>query len=82
MDGLATQTIRASIKFIYCQALACKFYGIKKFNDSTAPNKNLNDIIKVFEHAGFKVNTEFVDSNNEQEKYHAIFIRKVQNDKQ
>ena len=43
--------------------------------------KNLNDIIKVFEHAGFKVNTEFVDSNNEQEKYHAIFIRKVQNDK-
>ena len=62
--------------------LACKFEGIKKFNDSTAPNKNLNDIIKVFEHAGFKVNTEFVDSNNEQEKYHAIFIRKVQNDKQ
>jgi hypothetical protein len=31
MGGLATQSIRASIKFICCQALACKFYGAYPF---------------------------------------------------
>ena len=30
---------------------------------------------------GKKVNIEFVDSNNEQEKYHLIFIRKLKNGK-
>ena len=61
--------------------LACKFDGIKKFDNSTAPNRDLKDVVKVFQNAGFKVNIEFVDSNNEQEKYHLIFIRKLKNGK-
>ena len=61
--------------------LACKFDGIKKFDNSTTPNRNLKDVVKVFQNAGFKVNIEFVDSNNEQEKYHLIFIRKLKNGK-
>ncbi|MDC0457546.1 class I SAM-dependent methyltransferase [Alphaproteobacteria bacterium] len=61
--------------------LACKFDGIKKFDNSTAPNSDLKDVVKVFQNAGFKVNIEFVDSNNEQEKYHLIFIRKLKNGK-
>ncbi len=61
--------------------LACKFDGIKKFDNSTAPNRDLKDVVKVFQNAGFKVNIEFVDSNNEQEKYHLIFIRKLKNEK-
>ena len=61
--------------------LACKFDGIKKFDNSTAPNRDLKDVVKVFQNADFKVNIEFVDSNNEQEKYHLIFIRKLKNGK-
>ena len=61
--------------------LACKFDGIKKFDNSTAPNRDLKDVVKVFQNAGFKVNIEFVDSNNEHEKYHLIFIRKLKNGK-
>ena len=33
--------------------LVCKFEGIKNFDDKVAPNKNLEDIVKAFEKAGF-----------------------------
>ena len=60
--------------------LACKFEGIKDFDEKTAPNKNLSNVIKEFEKVGFKVDTEFIDSTNKQKEYHAIYIRKIKNE--
>ena len=60
--------------------LACKFEGIKDFDEKTAPNKNLSNVIKEFEKVGFTVDTEFIDSTNKQKKYHAIYIRKIKNE--
>lgn len=68
------------LKFNGLGLLACKFEGIKNFDDKIAPNKNLNDVIKAFENVGFKVDSEFkIDSKNIQKGYHAIFIRKINN---
>ncbi|MDA9914324.1 class I SAM-dependent methyltransferase [Alphaproteobacteria bacterium] len=60
--------------------LVCKFEGIKNFDDKVAPNKNLEDIVKAFEKAGFAVKTEFIKSNNTQKEYHAIYLRKNKNE--
>ena len=60
--------------------LVCKFEGIKNFDDKVAPNKNLEDIVKAFEKAGFGVKTEFIKSNNPQKEYHAIYLRKNKNE--
>ena len=49
--------------------LVCKFEGIKNFDEKVAPNKNLEDIVKAFEKAGFGVKTEFIKSNNTQKEY-------------
>ena len=43
-------------------------------------NKNLEDIVKAFEKAGFRVKTEFIKSNNTQKEYHAIYLRKNKNE--
>ena len=60
--------------------LVCKFEGIKNFDDKVAPNKNLEDIVKAFEKAGFRVKTEFIKSNNKQKEYHEIYLRKSTNE--
>ena len=60
--------------------LVCKFEGIKNFDEKVAPNKNLEDIVKAFEKAGFGVKTEFIKSNNTQKEYHAIYLRKNKNE--
>ena len=60
--------------------LVCKFEGIKNFDNKVAPNKNLEDIVKAFEKAGFRVKTEFIKSNNIQKEYHAIYLRKSKNE--
>ena len=60
--------------------LVCKFEGIKNFDNTVAPNKNLEDIVKAFEKAGFGVKTEFIKSNNTQKEYHAIYLRKSKNE--
>ena len=60
--------------------LVCKFEGIKNFDNKVAPNKNLEDIVKAFEKAGFRVKTEFIKSNNTQKEYHAIYLRKSKNE--
>ena len=60
--------------------LVCKFEGIKNFDNKVAPNKNLEDIVKAFEKAGFRVNTELIKSNNTQKEYHAIYLRKSTNE--
>ncbi len=60
--------------------LVCKFEGIKNFDVKVAPNKNLEDIVKAFEKAGFGVKTELVKSNNAQKQYHAIYLRKNKNE--
>ena len=67
------------LKFDGVGLLACKFKGIKNFDDKVAPNKDLNEVVRAFEKVGFLVNTEFVDSKNEQKVYHAIYLRKVKN---
>ena len=67
------------LKFDGVGLLACKFKGIKNFDDKVAPNKDLNEVVRAFEKVGFLVNTEFVDSKNEQKEYHAIYLRKVKN---
>ena len=69
------------LKFDGVGLLACKFKGIKNFDDKVAPNKDLNEVVRAFEKVGFLVNTEFVDSKNEQKVYHAIYLRKVKNGK-
>ena len=60
--------------------LVCKFEGIKNFDNKVAPNKNLEDIVKAFEKAGFRVKTELIKSNNTQKEYHAIYLRKSKNE--
>lgn len=60
--------------------LVCKFEGIKNFDNKVAPNKNLEDIVKAFEKAGFRVKTEIIKSNNTQKEYHAIYLRKSKNE--
>ena len=60
--------------------LVCKFEGIKNFDNKVAPNKNLEDIVKAFEKAGFGVKTEFIKSKNTQKEYHAIYLRKNKNE--
>ena len=60
--------------------LVCKFEGIKNFDNKVAPNKNLEDIVKAFEKAGFRVKTEFIISNNTHKEYHAIYLRKSKNE--
>ena len=60
--------------------LVCKFEGIKNFDDKVSPNKNLKDIVKAFEKAGFGVKTEFIKSNDTQKEYHAIYLRKNKNE--
>ena len=60
--------------------LVCKFEGIKNFDNKVAPNKNLEDIVKAFEKAGFGVKTEFIKSNNSQKEYYAIYLRKSKNE--
>ena len=69
------------LKFDGVGLLACKFKGIKNFDDKVAPNKDLNEVVRAFEKVGFLVNTEFVDSKNEQKVYHTIYLRKVKNGK-
>lgn len=69
------------LKFNGYGLIACKFEGIQNFNEETAPNKNIKKVIKIFEDAGFQVDSKFVDSKYDHEKYHAIFIRKNKNEK-
>ena len=67
------------LKFNGLGLLICKFEGIKNFDNKVAPNKNLQDIVKVFEKVGFSVQIEFIESKDVQKGYHAIYLRKNKN---
>ena len=68
------------LKFNGLGLLICKFEGIKNFDNKVAPNKNLQDIVKIFEKVGFSVQTEFIESKDVQKGYHAIYLRKNKNE--
>ena len=68
------------LKFNGLGLLICKFEGIKNFDNKVAPNKNLQDIVKVFEKVGFSVQIEFIESKDVQKGYHAIYLRKNKNE--
>ena len=52
----------------------------KKYNNFTAPKKDLKVVIKILEKVGFKVNFELVNLEDDQSKYYAIYLTKVSNE--